>query len=129
MSGPACVEPAWTFTSSLGERTCRRFASTAFECAARGDFHAKPHATANPDDVGPVDHVFLGLKANHYAYAGPMIRPLLGRDTSIIAAQNGIPWRYFHRLPSEFEGYRIDSVDPEGAVSDALPVHRAIGCG
>jgi 2-dehydropantoate 2-reductase len=97
-------------------------------CSPRGDFHAKPHATGNPDDVGPVDHVFLGLKANHYAYAGPMIRPLLGRNTSIIAAQNGIPWWYFHRLPSEYEGYRIDSVDPEGAVSDAFPVHRAIGC-
>jgi 2-dehydropantoate 2-reductase len=94
----------------------------------RGDFHARPHATDNPADIGEVDHVFLGLKANQYAAAGPMVSPLLGMDTTIIAAQNGIPWWYFHRLPSRFEGYRIDSVDPEGAVSAALPVHRAIGC-
>jgi 2-dehydropantoate 2-reductase len=94
----------------------------------RGDFHARPHATDNPADIGPVDHIFLGLKANQYAAAGPMVSPLLGMDTTIIAAQNGIPWWYFHRLPNEYEGYRIDSVDPEGAVSAALPVHRAIGC-
>jgi 2-dehydropantoate 2-reductase len=94
----------------------------------RGDFQARPHATDTPGDVGPVDHIFLGLKANQYASAGPMVRPLLGRDTTIIAAQNGIPWWYFHRLASRYEGYRIDSVDPGGAVSEALPVHRAIGC-
>jgi 2-dehydropantoate 2-reductase len=94
----------------------------------RGDFDARPHATDDPAEVGPVDHVFLGLKANQYAAAGPMIKPLLGEHTTIIAAQNGIPWWYFHRLPSRYEGYRIDSVDPDGAVSAALPVHRAIGC-
>ena len=94
----------------------------------RGDFRAQPHATDDPRDVGPVDHVFLGLKANQYASAGPMVRPLLGAHTTIIAAQNGIPWWYFHRLSSRYEGYRIDSVDPDGAVSAALPVHRAIGC-
>jgi 2-dehydropantoate 2-reductase len=94
----------------------------------RGDFHATPHATDNPADVGPVDHVFLGLKANQYAAAGPMIRPLLGAETTIVAAQNGIPWWYFHRLSNKYEGYRIASVDPDGAVSAALPVRRAIGC-
>lgn len=94
----------------------------------RGDFRAHPHATADPGEVGPVDHVFLGLKTNQYASAGPMIRPLLGPGTTIVAAQNGIPWWYFHRLPNRYEGYRIDSVDPGGAVSAALPVHRAIGC-
>jgi 2-dehydropantoate 2-reductase len=94
----------------------------------RGDFEAKPHATDDPTEVGPVDHVFLGLKANRYADAGPMIKPLLRDETSIIAAQNGIPWWYFHGVPGKYEGYRIDSVDPGGAVSAALPVERAIGC-
>jgi 2-dehydropantoate 2-reductase len=94
----------------------------------RGDFHARPNATDDPASVGPVDHVFLGLKANQYASAGPMVRPLLGEHTTIIAAQNGIPWWYFHGLDGEYAGHRIDSVDPGGAVSAALPVHRAIGC-
>ena len=34
----------------------------------RGDFRAHPHATSIPAEIGPVDIVFLGLKA--YSYAG-----------------------------------------------------------
>ena len=95
----------------------------------RGDFVARPHATDDPTEVGPVDHIFLGLKANRYADAGPMIKPLLHDETTLIAAQNGIPWWYFHGLEdSKYKGYRIDSVDPGGAVSAALPVERAVGC-
>ncbi len=94
----------------------------------RGDFEARPHATDDPVEVGPVDHIFLGLKANRYADAGPMIKPLLGDETTIIAAQNGIPWWYFHGTETKYRDYRINSVDPGGAVSAALPVERAIGC-
>jgi 2-dehydropantoate 2-reductase len=94
----------------------------------RGDFEVHPHATDNPEEVGPVDHVFLGLKANQYAGAKDMIRPLLHETTTLIAAQNGIPWWYFHGMSGPHENYRIESVDPGGSVSEALPVHRAIGC-
>jgi 2-dehydropantoate 2-reductase len=94
----------------------------------RGDFEARPHATDNPAEVGPVDHVFLGLKATHYASAGPLLEPMLQENTSIIAAQNGIPWWYFHGLDGKYEGTRVESVDPGGTVSAVLPVQRAIGC-
>lgn len=94
----------------------------------RGDFIAHPHATDDPKQVGQVDHVFLGLKANSYAAAGPMIEPLLHEATSVIAAQNGIPWWYFHGLKGPYQGYRIESVDPGGAVTAVLPLERAIGC-
>ncbi|GAB2772222.1 ketopantoate reductase family protein [Amycolatopsis magusensis] len=96
--------------------------------SARGDFVARPRVTDDPGRIGPVDHVFLGLKANGYAAAGPMVKPLLHAKTTLIAAQNGIPWWYFHKLPGAYEGYRIRSVDPDGAVTAALPVERAIGC-
>jgi 2-dehydropantoate 2-reductase len=94
----------------------------------RGDFSAHPFATDDPREVGPVDHVFLGLKAHAYASAGALVGPLLHEKTTLIAAQNGIPWWYFHGLPGPYHGYRIESVDPGGAVTSALPPHRAIGC-
>jgi 2-dehydropantoate 2-reductase len=94
----------------------------------RGDFSAHPNATDDPGEIGPVDHILLGFKANAYAAAAPMIKPLLHDDTSIIAAQNGIPWWYFHKLPGPFEGHRIEAVDPAGSVTAALPLERAIGC-
>ncbi|MBC6463433.1 2-dehydropantoate 2-reductase [Actinomadura sp. HBU206391] len=94
----------------------------------RGDFTARPPATDDPAEIGPVDYVFLGLKANAYAASGPLVHPLVKDDTAVIAAQNGIPWWYFHGLPGPFEGYRIESIDPGGAVTATLPPERAIGC-
>ena len=49
----------------------------------RGDFRAHPRATADPEEIGPVDIVFLGLKAYSYAGAGPLLRPLLRPGTGV----------------------------------------------
>ncbi|MEU1437595.1 2-dehydropantoate 2-reductase [Streptomyces sp. NPDC005786] len=94
----------------------------------RGDFTARPSATDDPSDVGPVDFVFLGLKAHSYAASGPLVHPLLHDRTAVVAAQNGIPWWYFHGLAGPHAGRRIHSVDPAGTVSSTLPPERAIGC-
>jgi 2-dehydropantoate 2-reductase len=94
----------------------------------RGDFEAAPPATDDPREIGPVDVVFLGLKANCYATAGPLLEALLHDDTAVVAAQNGIPWWYFHGLEGPFAGRRIEAVDPAGAVSHVIPPERAIGC-
>jgi len=96
--------------------------------SSRGDFHAHPHATDDPGSIGPVDIVFLGLKAYSYADAGPLLAPLLRPGTGVVAAQNGIPWWYFQGLPGPYEGRRVESVDPGGAVSAVIPPSRAIGC-
>jgi len=94
----------------------------------RGDFHAHPHATDDPAAIGPVDIVFLGLKAYSYRDAGPLLAPLLRPGTGVVAAQNGIPWWYFHGQPGPYAGRRVESVDPGGAVSAAIPPETAIGC-
>ena len=94
----------------------------------RGDFVAHTPATGDPSEVGPVDFVFLGLKANSYASCGPLITPLFQEETTVVAAQNGIPWWYFHGLPGPYEGHRIESVDPGGEVTRTLPLERAVGC-
>ncbi len=94
----------------------------------RGDFRAHPHATADPAEIGPVDVVFLGLKAYSYASAGDLLKPLLGPGTGVVAAQNGIPWWYFHGLAGPHEGRRVEAVDPGGAVSAVIPPRQAIGC-
>jgi 2-dehydropantoate 2-reductase len=92
----------------------------------RGDFVAYPHATDDPDEIGPVDYIFLGLKAHSYPSSGPLVEPLLGPNTAVLAAQNGIPWWYFHELPGPYTGRRVEAVDPGGATSAVR--ERAIGC-
>ncbi len=94
----------------------------------RGDFHVTVGATDDPAAAGEVDFVVLGLKAQDYAGAGPLLAPLLAPETGIVAAQNGIPWWYFHREGGPFDGRRIEAVDPGGAVSAVLDPRRAIGC-
>ncbi|MGI5521751.1 2-dehydropantoate 2-reductase [Micromonospora sp. CA-259024] len=94
----------------------------------RGDFSAHPHATDDPADIGPVDYVFLGLKAHSYASAGPLLEPLLGPETALVAGQNGIPWWYFHKLAGPYENHRIEAVDPDGRTSEVMAPERAIGC-
>jgi 2-dehydropantoate 2-reductase len=94
----------------------------------RGDFRAHPHATDDPAEIGPVDIVFLGLKAYSYADAGPLLAPLLHQGTGVVAAQNGIPWWYFHGMPGPHQGRRVEAADPGGAVSAVIPPQAAIGC-
>jgi 2-dehydropantoate 2-reductase len=94
----------------------------------RGDFEAHPPATDDSNEIGPVDLVFLGLKANSYASCGPLLEPLLHEETAVVAAQNGIPWWYFHKLEGPYEGHRIEAVDPGGELSRVIPPERAIGC-
>ena len=94
----------------------------------RGDFAAHPHATDDPRDIGEVDYVFLGLKAHSYPKVGALLPPLLGPHTAVVAAQNGIPWWYFHKLAGPYEGRRIEAVDPGGETSAVMPRERAIGC-
>jgi 2-dehydropantoate 2-reductase len=94
----------------------------------RGDFEAHPPATDDSNEIGPVDFVFLGLKANSYAGCGSLLEPLLHEETAVVAGQNGIPWWYFHKLEGPYEGRRIEAVDPDGTVSRVIPPERAIGC-
>jgi 2-dehydropantoate 2-reductase len=94
----------------------------------RGDFREHLPATDDPAEIGPVDVVFLGLKAYSYADCGPLLAPLLHETTGVVAAQNGVPWWYFHRHGGPYDGRRIEAVDPGGATSAAIPPERAIGC-
>jgi len=87
-----------------------------------------PRCTDDPAEAGPQDYVVVTLKATGLAPAASSLQPLLGSDTAIVTAMNGIPWWYFHKLPGPFEDRRLDSVDPGGKLWEALHPSRAIGC-
>ena len=56
------------------------------------------------------------------------LQPLLGPETAVVTASNGIPWWYFHKLEGPYEGRRIAAVDPGGTQWDLIGPERAIGC-
>ena len=93
-----------------------------------GDFEAHPTATDDYGVVGPVDFVFLTVKAHSLTEIAPQLSPLIGPETAVVSAQNGIPWWYFQHHGGPWEGTRLESVDPGGAISSAIEPHRIIGC-
>ena len=56
-----------------------------------GDFVIYPaRATADVNEVGPVDLVIVGVKAWQVAEAGRAMKPLVGPDTTVLPLQNGV---------------------------------------
>ena len=53
---------------------------------------------------------------------------LVGPETTVGAAVNGVPWWYFHSLAGPHEGRIVESVDPGGSVSRWLPPKHVVGC-
>ncbi len=92
------------------------------------DFTVHPNATGDPREIGVVDYVILTVKAHGLKEVAPTLGPLLGDRTAIVSTQNGIPWWYFYGLGPEWEGMRLESVDPGGVVSEAIDPRRVIGC-
>jgi len=92
-----------------------------------GDFVARPKVASSLEEVGPVDVVFLGVKAHGLPLLAPQLRPVLGPDTCVVSTQNGIPWWYFHGFGGEWEGMRLERVDPGGVISSAIEAHRVVG--
>lgn len=89
---------------------------------------ARVLATDDPAEAGPQDAVILTLKAHSVSAAAESMAPLLGEATSVITAQNGIPWWYFFKLPGPLENQRLETADPGGRIWDAVSPGRAIGC-
>ena len=85
-------------------------------------------ASDDPADFGPQDFVLCALKAHQAAANAGRFAPLLGPETPVVTAMNGIPWWYFHRSGGAFEGRRLESVDPDGAQWRLIGPERAIGC-
>jgi len=53
---------------------------------------------------------------------------MIGRDTSIVTAMNGVPWWFFDRLSYGGGKLRLETLDPGGRLSKAMPTDRIVGC-
>lgn len=84
-------------------------------------------ANDDPGRLGVQDVVFICTKANALGQLLPSLGPLVGPETVVIPAVNGVPWWYFNRLPGRFTDRRIDALDPDGSLGQALAVERLLG--
>lgn len=85
-------------------------------------------AEGRAEALGPQELVIIAAKAHALPEAAASIASLLGPETVLLPAQNGIPWWFPHRAGAPLEGSRILAVDPEGGVARSLDPARVIGC-
>ena len=96
--------------------------------ADRDPVTVKINASENPADLGPQDYVIVTLKAHSVPAVVPKMQPLIGRNTTIVSGVNGVPWWYFHKIGTDLEGTRLESVDPDNTQWDGFGPDRVLGC-
>ncbi|MDX6752006.1 2-dehydropantoate 2-reductase [Geminicoccaceae bacterium 1502E] len=91
-------------------------------------FTVHPQAAEDPASFGPQDYVIVALKAHQVPGIVERLQPLLGPETAVVFAVNGVPWWYFHGIGGALEGRRLASVDPGDVQWNGIGPERAIGC-
>ncbi|HZK90465.1 MAG TPA: 2-dehydropantoate 2-reductase [Stellaceae bacterium] len=91
-------------------------------------YHARIRATDRPEELGPQDLVIVAVKSSVLAALASSIATLVGPDTSVVFAMNGIPWWYLYRADANAPSPDLSRLDPEGALAREIGHERVIGC-
>jgi len=86
------------------------------------------HAVEDPAGLGPQDLVVVAVKAPALEAVAARIGPLIGPDTAVLTAMNGVPWWFLEGgFGGPLAGRRLTAVDPEGRIAAAIPARHVIG--
>ena len=97
----------------------------------RGDVRMRVpvNAVAEPESLGVQDLVVIAVKAPALAGVAERIGPLIGPDTIVLVAMNGVPWWFLEGgFGGAITGHRLAAVDPDGAIARAIPARNVVGC-
>lgn len=89
---------------------------------------APVRAAEEASALGRQDLVVVAVKGPSLPAAAAHVGPLLGPETVVLPAMNGVPWWFFYGLGGSHEGAAVRAVDPDGRVAAAIPVRHVIGC-
>ncbi|MDB5947484.1 MAG: panE [Ramlibacter sp.] len=90
--------------------------------------HAAVRSSDSPAELGVQDLVVVAVKAPAMADVAMAISPMIGPDTIVLTAMNGVPWWFFEGFGGQYAGTRLKAVDPEGAIARAIPAKHIVGC-
>ena len=93
-----------------------------------GELHTVPVKASNDAAIlGVQDLVVISVKAPALATVAQQVGPLIGPDTVVLTAMNGVPWWFLQSFGGPVQGQSLRSVDPQGAIARALPAPHIIG--
>jgi 2-dehydropantoate 2-reductase len=89
---------------------------------------ARVEAADDPAQLGVQDLVVIAVKGPALAAVAQRIAPLLGADTMVLTAMNGVPWWFFDGFGGPYAGTRLPAVDSDGSIAKAIATRQVIGC-
>ncbi len=91
---------------------------------------APVNASDDARDLGPQDLVLVAVKGPSLAAAAHAMQPLIGAQTIVMPAMNGVPWWFLRTAPASLRlaDRSIAAIDPDGRIAALLPLHRILGC-
>ena len=78
--------------------------------------------------LGRQDLVVIAVKAYSMPEVARGIGPLLGPDTVVLPAMNGVPWWFCQGIGGPLDGAVLQSVDPGSRIASAIPAGSVVGC-
>ncbi len=82
----------------------------------------------DPAALGHQDLIVLTVKGPALNDLAPRLAPLIGPATLIMPAMNGVPWWFLLGGGGELASTPLETVDPNEAISKALPFAQIVGC-
>jgi 2-dehydropantoate 2-reductase len=85
-------------------------------------------ATASNDAMvlGVQDLVIIAVKGQALPALAPKLAPLIGPETIVLPAMNGVPWWFLRGIDAVGDA-PLESIDPGGAIGAAIPFDRVLG--
>ncbi len=84
-------------------------------------------ASDNAVELGMQDLLIIAVKAPALREVARQIAPLLGKNTAVLTAMNGVPWWFLQGFGGELANLALSSVDATGDIASAIPAHHIIG--
>ncbi|MDR1367470.1 MAG: 2-dehydropantoate 2-reductase [Candidatus Accumulibacter sp.] len=85
-------------------------------------------ADDDPGKIGVQEILIIAVKGNSLPELAPNLKPMIGPETVLVPAMNGVPW-WFCKIDSlGFAPFSLKSVDPSGKIEESLPLAQTLGC-
>ena len=85
------------------------------------------NASNDAATLGVQDLVVISVKAPALASVAQQVGPLIGPDTVVLTAMNGVPWWFLQGFGGPVQGRSLGTVDPQGAIARAIPAQHIVG--
>jgi 2-dehydropantoate 2-reductase len=85
-------------------------------------------AVQDPAALGSQDVVIVCVKSPALRDVAQHIAPLLGPQTIVLSAMNGVPWWFLQGFGGAYASCALQSVDADGSIAQHIGAQHIIGC-